>query len=125
MRRSPLRTKRKPPLPPEIRAHFARVRALGCAVTGSHVQVTLHHPHSGSMAELGYGRQKWKSSDWLVIPLRIELHSMGPEAIDGAKGVLSWEADYGKQVDHVDEVCRRLRENLWLKAGIDRQVEGL
>jgi hypothetical protein len=122
MRRSPLRTKRKPPLPPEVRAHFARVRALGCIVTGSHRNLTLHHPHSGSMAELGYGRQKWKSSDFLVIPLVMELHSLDPEGIDAKKGVLSWEEDYGKQVDHVDEVCRRLKTNVWTLAGIDREV---
>jgi type IV secretory pathway TrbF-like protein len=125
MRRTPMRSKPKPPPPPEIRKHWDRVRALGCVVSGNHAMVTLHHVHSGSIAEIGVGRQKWKTSDWLVIPLIIELHSIGPEAIDGSKGVRSWEAQYGRQVDHVDWVCRQLGVNVWKLAGVEREVEGL
>jgi hypothetical protein len=123
MRRSPMRTKRKPPLPREIVAHWARVRALGCIVTGTHRDVTLHHVHSGSIAQLGVGRQKWKSSDWLVIPLTRELHSLDPEGIDASCGVSTWEERYGKQTELVDEVCRRLQLNVWTLAGIEREVE--
>lgn len=123
MRRTPMRSKRKPPLPREIIDHWRRVRALGCIVTGSQRDITLHHVHSGSIAELGVGRQKWKTSDWLVIPLTIELHSLDPHGIDASCGVLTWEKKNGRQVDLVDEVCRRLRLNVWGKAGIDRYVK--
>jgi hypothetical protein len=52
-------------------------------------------------------------SDVLVIPLQIEYHSIGPNAIDGAMGRQEWEALYGAQADHIDAVSRELGYDLW------------
>lgn len=77
------------------------------------------------MAEIGYNRGSTRSNHWLVIPLRIDLHSIGPNAIDGTCGVLTWEKMYGRQVDHLDEVSRRLGYNVWLCGGFERMVPGV
>jgi hypothetical protein len=111
-------------VPTEIRRHWGELVKLGCIVTGSHEGVTLHHCHSGSMAEIGFNRGSRRGEEdrnhWLVIPLHRDLHCWGPEAIDGSKGVQSWEAEYGRQVDLLDEVCRRLNVDVWARAGFER-----
>lgn len=107
-----------------IKRHWARLRELGCIVTGFSCDVTIHHCHSGSMVYVGVNRGGGeKVSDWLTIPLNLYLHSMGPEAIDGAKGVLTWEQAYGTQVSLLDKVCQRLEMNVWERAGVAREVE--
>lgn len=62
-----------------------------------------------------------KTSDWLVIPLAHRYH-VGAEGIDAALGVTAWEARFGAQADHLDEICRRLGYNVWERAGIKREV---
>lgn len=101
------------------------MRALGCIVTRQQQDVTIHHCHSGSMVELGYNRGSTRSNHWLVIPLHLYMHSMGPYAIDGSCGVLTWERMFGTQVEHLDDVSRRLGYNVWKRGGIERIVEGL
>lgn len=97
-----------------ILRYHAQLRAMGCIVTGRTDRVTIHHCHSGSIAERGYNRGGGqKSSDWLCIPLDLYLHSMGPEAIDGSCGVLTWESRYGRQADFIDRLCVRFGLDLW------------
>ncbi len=102
----------------EIRRHWDRVARLGCCVSGA-PNPTLHHIHGGSCFEVGlrrsFGR---KSSDWLVIPLAAHYH-VGNLGID-VIGVVQWESLFGTQVSMLDGVCLALNENLWMKAGIDR-----
>lgn len=62
-----------------------------------------------------------KTSDWLVIPLDWMMHT-GNLGIDGSMGVWTWEERYGRQVDHLDDVCRQLGYNVWEKAGIEREL---
>jgi hypothetical protein len=94
-----------------------RLRAMGCIVSGRTDRVTIHHVHSGSIAERGFNRGgAQKLSDWLVIPLDLFLHSMGPEAIDGACGVQTWESKYGKQADYIDRLCADMGMDLWALA---------
>jgi hypothetical protein len=113
-------------LTPEEQEHQDRVRALGCIVTRNTHQTTIHHCHSGSMAEEGLlNRGSTRSNHFLVIPLHINLHSMGPWAIDGNCGVQTWELQFGRQVDHLDRVSRMLGYNVWKMAGIDREVPGV
>lgn len=52
-------------------------------------------------------------SDWLVIPLVIELHSIGPYAIDGQIGVAEWERKFYLQSDLVDQVGEKIGYSLW------------
>ena len=107
----------------EITEHWARVRDLGCIVSHRTDAVTLHHCHSGSMTRFGLLRGTGqKVSDWLVIPLDAEYHT-GSRGIDAGQGgltLLDWEALYGTQVEHLDEVCERLGYSVWEKAGINR-----
>jgi hypothetical protein len=101
----------------EINAHWDRVRALGCIVTGK-PNPTLHHVHGGSMRGIAVSGMGMKASDWLVIPLDISYHSLGPRAIDGSMGVAEWERLYGRQLDHLKNVCRLLKVDVFAKAGI-------
>jgi hypothetical protein len=106
----------------EIRRHWDRVAGLGCIVTGV-MPATIHHIHGGSVAELGIQKgMGQKPNDWLVIPVCYDLH-VGRQGIDSGVGVRTWEKQYGRQVDFLDEVCRRLGINVWLKAGIQREVD--
>jgi hypothetical protein len=106
-----------------LQQHFDAVAALGCIVTGSGYQVTIHHVHGGSiserLAEMGLDPTKGLGlrghSDWLVIPLTLELHSIGPLAIDGGLGVKRWETLYGKQSDFIDQVGQLIGYSLWSK----------
>lgn len=113
----------------ELRRHHRLVKELGCIVT-RYPYPTIHHCHGGSMNDVLPPSMRpgmaQRQNDWLVIPLRSTLHSTGGnKGIDSGAGVKSWEAKYGSQVEHLDEVCRRLGVNVWRKAGIEREVEGL
>lgn len=116
--RSPMKAQRKPPVPAAIKAHWDRVRALGCIVTGR-PNPTLHHVHGGSMALYLRKGGGLKTSDWLVIPLCLELHAMDPEGIDAALGVKAWEAKYGTQLFHLQRVCILTGTDVLALAGID------
>lgn len=117
------RRKGKPGKSKELKAHHDLVARLGCIVTGSGYQVTIHHVHGGSiserLSEMGLSPTKGLSlrghGDWLVIPLTLELHSLGPQAIDGQLGVGRWEALYGRQSDMVDQVGKLVGYSLWQK----------
>lgn len=98
---------------PEIRAHWDRLVAMGCIVTGG--PATIHHAHGGSIKDRGFHRSIGrKSSNWLTLPLSFELH-VGDEGIDRI-GVLRWELKYGKQADMLDLICQRLGVDVWAKA---------
>jgi hypothetical protein len=106
---------------PDLAEHLAALRALGCVVTGYRgADITLHHCHSGSMAAFGILRGVGqKSSDWLQIPLRRDLH-VGNLGID-VIGVEQWEAYFGTQLHYLIEVGSELQVDLFSKAGLSRQ----
>ncbi len=111
----------------EIKRHWNRVAGLDCIVTRQPFP-TIHHCKGGSMLLIpGLDHPGWaqKQDDWLVIPLAAILHT-GDLGIDNGMGpfksVIAWEAKFGSQVDHLDEVCRRLGYNVWARAGIQREV---
>lgn len=91
--------------------HHANVRALPCVVTGR-LGATLHHCHGGSLKELGWSINRPRNQA-LVIPIVIEIHSIGPLAIDGDFGVPAWEARFGTQASFIDEVSEILGYSLW------------
>lgn len=51
-------------------------------------------------------------SEALVIPLGAMYH-VGQHGIDYGRGALTWELEWGKQADYVDEVGAALGYNLW------------
>lgn len=89
--------------------HMAAVRRMRCAVT-RRSPVTLHHCHGGSLTEefphLCRGGSQ-KTSDYLVIPLTVDLH-VGHTGIDGSLGVRAWEEMWGRQTDHLRAVSAAL-----------------
>lgn len=89
-----------------IRAHEKWLRTLPCSASGKY-PVTLHHCHGGSMKELGpdfpaRGKSR-KNNPWFQIPLHAEYH-VGKYGIDYGYGVLSWERDFGRQLDMLHEL---------------------
>lgn len=111
----PMRGKRSA----EIEAYWNTLREIGCIVSGKTNDVTIHHIHSGSVADAGINRGAGqKVSDWLVLPLDRALHCIGPNAIDGSAGVRTWEAKYGRQVDLITAVIARTGIDVWAKAGV-------
>lgn len=105
----------------EVKRHWDRVGQLRCLIT-HRPGPTLHHCSGGSMTAIqGLTGVALKASDWLVIPLAEIMHT-GALGIDGSMGVETWEGYYGSQVEHLDEVSRLLKYNVWLKAGINREV---
>lgn len=103
----------------EINEHWERLRAIGCIVTGAPYP-HIHHCCGGSMLDLGITKgMGCKVSDWLVIPLAPELHSMGPRALH-QMGVKTWELIYGRQVDLLEKVRQIIGVDIWAKAGVDR-----
>ena len=99
--------------PSSVKDHHARVRELGCILTGRK-PATLHHVHGGSIKDLGYHvGMGQRQSDALVIPLIAEYHSVGPCGIDSGMGVETWEQTFGTQAEFIDEVGEALGYNLW------------
>lgn len=100
--------------------HYDNVARVGCVITGS-AAATIHHCHGGSMRErlvsLGMDATKGMGmrgySDALIIPLRLDYHSMGINAIDGQMGVATWEKSFGNQADLVDYVGVLVGYSLW------------
>jgi len=105
----------------EIKRHWDKVGQMCCLIT-NRPGPTLHHCTGGSMTEIiGLTGVALKVSDWLVIPLDALMHT-GNQGIDGSMGVETWEERFGKQAHHLDEVSRKIGYNVWLKAGINREV---
>lgn len=100
-----------------ICAHHRLVRSLPCVVTRSS-EVTLHHVHGGSLTEefphLARGKSQ-KTSDWLVIPLRADLH-YGDHGMDGSMSVREWEDRFGRQTDHLRWVSDQVGYDVFAKA---------
>jgi len=97
-----------------IRAHLTAVADLPCVVTGR-FPATLHHCHGGSLADAGINRGAGqRPSDWLTIPIIADLHT-GNNGIDYGKGVRSWEAEHGAQMDHLKTVSEWLGYDVFEK----------
>jgi len=104
-----------------IEQYHALVAEMPCIVTGMR-PVTLHHCHSGSLADAGINRGKsQRPSDWLVIPIILDLH-VGPQGIDGSKGVRSWEAEHGTQMSHLLALQEKVGIDLFTLAGYPQAV---
>jgi len=98
-----------------IAAHITAVANLPCVVTG-HFPATVHHCHSGSLADAGINRGAGqRPSDWFTIPIIADLHT-GNGGIDGSKGVRSWEAEHGTQMDHLKTVSGWLGYDVFERA---------
>lgn len=103
----------------QIVRHWKKVRALRCCITEKPYP-TIHHCHGGSITEvLGYDwspGEGQKQNDWLVIPLDAEYH-VGNHGIDYGMGVLSWEKEYGTQIEHLIWVCEETGVDVFSAAG--------
>lgn len=111
--------------PAEREAHFNRVIAVGCLVTRSTHDLTIHHPHGGSLKARGFHRSAGrKTSDYLALPLVRPLHvgpanpKQGIYPIDGPDriSVVRWERLYRPQAEMIDELCILLDMDLWALA---------
>ncbi len=109
---------RRPTRTADVQRYWTQVAALRCCITGR--EATIHHVHGGSMIGLLQRAGGKKGSDWLVIPLALELHSLGGEAIDGSMGVKAWEAKYGTQLYWLSVTADRIGVDIFSKAGIVR-----
>lgn len=103
---------------PSTAQHEANVRALPCIVSGG--KSTLHHAQGPSinrrlnsmgLSSRGIGQRG--NGPALLLPLRDDLHFIGPNAIDGGIGRATWEAKYGSQADMIDRVSLLLGYNMW------------
>ena len=102
-------------VPANVRRYWDVVMKLGCSVTGSGLDLTLHHCHGGSMCERDASRMFGrKTSNWLVIPLVRKLH-VGPGGIDGfpRPPVHEWEAKHGRQADMIDRIIVATGIDVW------------
>jgi len=89
--------------------HWDHIRGLGCCISCTNIDVTIHHCHSGSITEY-FGLVGWamRQSDMLVIPLAAKFHT-GCYGIDSSFGVLAWEQQFGTQIDHLRRVAVQIR----------------
>jgi hypothetical protein len=112
---------------PSITAHLKKLRSMACVVSGRKENLTLHHARGGSMAmtPLGTPGGGRKQLDALQIPLNIEWH-VGKDGIDCRvnSGVVSWEARWGRQVDHLNSLCVTLGYSVWKLALEEAKAEG-
>lgn len=91
------------------------IKQIGCMVTHTRTQAQIHHCHGGSIKDRGFNRESGrKTSNWLVIPLWINLH-VGPNGIDGfpRMPVRQWEARHGKQADMIDRLIKITGIDVW------------
>lgn len=101
----------------EERRHHERVRELGCVVT-RRSEPTIHHCHGGSLRGLVSRGGAVRGSHWIVLPLALELHSMGQYAIDGSFGVNRWERMFGTQLYHLCRIREQLGYDFFERAGL-------
>ena len=98
--------------------HERNLRTLPCVISEMK-PVTLHHCHSGSMAELGpeFPNPGWseKQNPFLQIPIHERYH-IGDYGIDSGMGVHTWEDLFGKQVDLLNEINGLLIYDIWEQA---------
>ena len=94
--------------PATVKEHHDNVRTLGCVVTAN-PWPTIHHCHGGSMKDAGYhsGVSERGCGEALVIPLKADFH-VGDEGVDYGVGVLTWEAWFGEQMEHLKEINEQL-----------------
>lgn len=118
--RKPMKTYRPKPLPADVKAYHARVRAIGCLISGSE-KPTLHHVHGGSCSSFTKPGMGQRSNHFLVIPLAAKYHNLAG-GIDGGMGVPTWERTYGTQLKMLLEVERVLGVDVFALAGIARPV---
>jgi hypothetical protein len=75
--------------------------------------VTLHHCHGGTVKALGWhvGIAQ-KQNPYLQIPLHARYH-VGPFGIDSSLGLVTWERNFGTQVEHLEWVCVETGHDVW------------
>ena len=103
-------------IPKTVSGHHKNVRSLRCVVT-QNPTVTIHHCHSGSMADFGYvrGTSQRGVGEALVLPLKADFHCFdyAGNAIDGSIGIRTWEEWYGTQMQHLHDVSALLGYNVF------------
>lgn len=106
-------------LPSSVSSHERKLRVLGCVLTGSQIDLTLHHCRGGSMASTPFGSPGvgQKQNHALQIPLAARFH-VWEEGIDARinGGVQSWELKYSTQVGLLNLSSHRLGYSQWMLA---------
>jgi len=76
------------------------------------------------MKEAGYhsGTAQRGCGEALIIPLKADFH-FGDEGIDYGVGVLTWEAWYGEQINHLREVNEQLEYDIFQLHDIWKEQE--
>lgn len=109
----------------EIKRIWDRVIEIGPhpLIRGAGGRLTIHHCHSGSIAQLGIHRG-WsqKPSDWLAVCLPAKLHT-GKMGIDTGYGVEKWERDFMTQENLLIWTSKKLGINLFKKAGYNITIK--
>lgn len=105
-------------IPSSVSAHEGNLRKLRCVVTGATQGLSLHHCRGASMKESPFGTPGagQKQNGGLQIRLAMRLHVGTPQAVDGGRGVETWEQSYGTQVEHLNSTCYQLRYSVWMFA---------
>lgn len=107
------------------RKHFENVRALGCCVSRTEFEVTIHHCRGGSIIDQ-FGKAQspgegQKQNHFLVIPLSAKYH-VGDYGIDTGMGlfksVKAWEACLGSQAHWLAWVNAQLDYDIFDLAGV-------
>jgi hypothetical protein len=98
-----------------VTTHEKALRKMRCVVSHSPF-ITLHHCHGGSIKldgwHVGMGQ---KQNPFLQIPLNEKYHT-GLMGIDSGYGVVSWEAVFGTQVEHLEWVNEQLEYDIYAEA---------
>lgn len=102
------------------REHWENVRALGCCVSYTDQNVTIHHCHGGSIIDY-FGKAQspgmaQRQNHFLVIPLAAEYHT-GQHGID-TMPTEEWEGLFGEQVEYLIWVNDHLWYDIFDEAGV-------
>jgi len=103
-------------LPKTKTEHNRNLRQLVCVVSETPF-ITLHHCHGGSMLEHAANPgTSQRQNDALQIPLAA-LYHVGALGIDTGmgkfKGVAEWEAEFGTQIEHLEQTSWQLGYDVW------------
>jgi hypothetical protein len=99
-----------------IRRYWTRLVDGGCCICGGPAEVA--HTHGGSIVERlkepkAKGR-KLPYMDFLVLPLCMRHHRIGPTALDN--DVDAWESIFGEQAIWIDNMKSRTGIDAWAEA---------
>ena len=98
-----------------VSRHEHYLRLIACAVCQTDQDIELHHCHGGSMKEIRAVKgTALKTNPFFQLPLCFKHHRMyDPEAM----GVETWEAKFGRQLDHLALLEPLLGYSVFIEAG--------